>query len=686
MPNRLAAETSPYLRQHAGNPVDWYPWGSDAFERARREDRPVLLSVGYSACHWCHVMAHESFENPDIAALMNDLFVNIKVDREERPDVDTVYMQSVQAMTGHGGWPMTVFLTPAGVPFYGGTYFPPEDRLGLRGFPAILRAVAEAYRARRAQVDASAAQMLAALAPPLLPAGGAPSAASLDEAARLLVTQTDRRHGGFGAAPKFPHPMALDLMLRRYLRTGDSTLWDAAEITLDAMARGGIRDQVGGGFHRYSVDQRWAIPHFEKMLYDNAQLVPVYLHAYQLSERDDFRDVVTTTLDYMIREMRLSVGGFAASQDADSADGEGAFFVWTPAQLRDVLGDDDGALAARVFGVVEGGNFEGGGTVLSLPYAIDRVAEGIGTPPVALRQRVGEMSARLYAARGHRPAPGRDGKVVTAWNALALRAFAEAGAALARDDYVDVARQCGNFLLDAVVVDGVVHRTWLDGVAKVVGFIDDVAHLADSLLTLYEATGEARFFSAARDLATGIVARFRADDGSFYDIANDAEQLIVRPRTIDDNPVTAGQSAAAAAFTRLFAFTGEPHWLDHANEIIAPLAGAVGRAPLALSGLGAALELSVSPMREIAVTGDPDDSRTRSLLRTVFNRFDPLRVLAWGSPGDVPLLRDRPLVDGRPAAYVCSRFVCTAPVSDAAALERQLSGTEDAMHAEVRSG
>jgi len=672
MANRLARETSPYLLQHADNPVDWYPWGDEAFARARAEDRPVLLSVGYSACHWCHVMAHESFEDPDIAALMNELYISIKVDREERPDVDSIYMQAVQGMTGHGGWPMTVFLTPDAVPYYGGTYFPPAERMGLPGFPTVLRAAAEAFHTRRSEIDTAGERMRAALAPAPVAVRGAPEIAQLDQAGRLLIEQTDRRHGGFGGAPKFPHPMALDLMLRRYRATGDEALWRAAEITLDAMASGGIHDQVGGGFHRYSVDARWAVPHFEKMLYDNAQLAPVYLHAYQLSGRDELRDVCTRTLDYLAREMLLPSGGFAASQDADSPGGEGAFFVWTPAQLREVLGDDDGALAARVFGVVEGGNFEGGTTVLSVPFPIEQVAASIGVPVDQLRSRVDDMRARLYAARAARPAPGRDDKVITAWNALAMRAFAEAGAALGRDDYVTVARHVADFLLDAVVVDGTVLRTWKDGQARIIGFIEDVAHLADALLTVYEASGEARFFDAAQRLCTQVVERFRGDDGTYYDTAADAPGLIVRPRSIDDNPVTAGQSAAASAFARLHAFTGDSTWRDRGLEIITPLSSAVAQAPLALGGLAAAMEFALSPVREIAIAGEASDSSTRALLDAVWRRFDPLRVLAWGPADGVPLLRDRPARDGRAAAYVCRGFVCDAPVTDAEALVRLL--------------
>jgi uncharacterized protein YyaL (SSP411 family) len=377
MANRLAAESSPYLLQHADNPVDWFPWGDEAFARARADDRPVLLSVGYSACHWCHVMAHESFENAEIAALMNELFVSIKVDREERPDVDSIYMGAAQAMGVGGGWPLTVFLTPAGLPYYAGTYFPPQDRQGLRGFPSVLQAASAAFHGQREEIAEMGEKVRVAVAPRQLPAPGTPTAAMLDAAAKALVAQTDRARGGFGAAPKFPHPQGLDLLLRRSRANGDVALRDAALLTLDAMARGGIHDQVGGGFHRYSVDARWSVPHFEKMLYDNALLAPVYLHGYQLGMREDLLEVCTRTLDYMARELRLDGGAFAASQDADSPGGEGAFFVWTPAQLREVLGADDATLAGRVFGVVEGGNFEHGATVLSMPYPLAQVARSL---------------------------------------------------------------------------------------------------------------------------------------------------------------------------------------------------------------------------------------------------------------------------------------------------------------------
>jgi uncharacterized protein YyaL (SSP411 family) len=671
--NRLAAESSPYLLQHADNPVDWYPWGEEAFASARAGDRPVILSVGYSACHWCHVMAHESFESPEIAALMNELFVSVKVDREERPDIDTIYMSAAQAMGVQGGWPLTVFLTADGLPFFAGTYFPPEDRQGMRGFATVLRAAADAYHSQRAEVGDMGQRVREAVVPQRLPAPGEPTAALLNTAASALVAQTDRAHGGFGAAPKFPHPQALDLLLRRYRATGDTALENAATLTLDAMGRGGIHDQVGGGFHRYSVDARWSVPHFEKMLYDNALLAPVYLHAFQLTGRQDVLEVCTRTLDYMARELRLHDGGFAASQDADSPGGEGAFFVWSPAQLQDVLGADDGALAARMFGVVASGNFEHGTTVLSMPYPLAQVARSLQIDEDSLHAQIESIRNRLYAVRAARAAPARDDKVITAWNALAITAFAQAGAALTRSDYVDIARSCADFVLEHLVKDGVVFRIWNGGAARIVGFLDDAANLGDALLTLYEATGDPRYFTGALALCERIVLQHRDSDGGYFDTAADSAPLIVRPRTIDDNPVSAGQSVAATLFSRMHAFTGDDRWRECAIEIVAPLATVVGRAPLAVAGLAAAMELVIGPIREVAVAGDPADAETRALVSLVQRRFDPLAVLAWGAAGDVPLLDDRQAVGGRATAYVCRGFVCKAPVSDVSALERELN-------------
>jgi uncharacterized protein YyaL (SSP411 family) len=661
MPNRLAGETSPYLLQHADNPVDWYPWGDEAFARARVEDRPILLSVGYSACHWCHVMAHESFEDERIASLMNELFVNIKVDREERPDVDSIYMQAVIAISGHGGWPMTVFLTPIGEPYFGGTYFPPVDRQGLRGFDYVLNAAATVYRERRAEVTDAAAQLRRALEPPQLPTGSV-SAANLDAAAAQLLTQTDTRNGGFGAAPKFPHPAAIDFLLRRHRASGDRRLLDTALVSLDHMDRGGIHDQVGGGFHRYSVDAMWSIPHFEKMLYDNAQLARVYVHAHQLTGERRWRRVAEDTLDHALRELLLPGGGFASSQDADSPGGEGSYFVWAPAQLREVLGDDDGTLAARIFGVTNSGNFEGGTTVLSQPFPIAQVARSLDVDESLLLERLDGIRARLLEARALRPAPARDDKVLTSWNSLMVTALAEAGAALGRADYLDTARRCADFLLTELRPQGVVLRTWKDGVAKIGGLLEDSAFLADALISLYEASGVGAYLDAARDLVDDALQRFE-DGGVLYDTASDAEPLLVRPRTIDDNPIPAGQSVLATALLRLAALTGQNHFRESADMIMGPLAGVVARSPLAVSAMACAIDRAQAPSREVAISGPADDERTRRLVSTVHATWSPNIVLAWGD-ANVELLADRPLVDGQPAAYVCENFACQRPVTE----------------------
>jgi hypothetical protein len=674
MANRLATQSSPYLRQHAGNPVDWYPWGEEALRAAREGDRPILLSVGYSACHWCHVMAHECFENAGIAGLMNQLFVNIKVDREERPDVDAVYMEAVQAMTGRGGWPMTVFLTPGGAPYFGGTYFPPVARGGLPGFPTVLRAAHDAYREGREDVERIGSELRRALAPPPLPVGDDPSPEVVTRAVARLVEQSDARHGGFGGAPKFPHPAALELLLRRGFAGADGAAAAAVRTTLDRMLRGGIFDQLGGGFHRYSVDDRWAVPHFEKMLYDNAQLAVVYLHAHQLTGDREYRRAVEATLDYLAREMLLPEGGFASSQDADSEGVEGRYFVWTPEQVRQVLGNaDDARLACRVFGVSDNGNFEEGTSVPYLALAPDELAGELGIDREDAAQQVDARRRRLLASRSLRVAPGRDGKVVTAWNGLALRAFAEAGSALARQDYVEIAKNCADFLLAEVVVEGRLRRSWMAGAAGVNAFLEDVAYLGDGLLAVYEAIGEARYYERAAGFAEEIETRFRDPDGGYFDTAADAEPLLVRPRGLEDNPLPAGRSMAAQLFLRLAGLSGEERWRDHAREIVRPLVPAIARAPLALGSLACVLDQLVAPSREVAIVGPPDDDATRALLREVWGRRDPYRVVAWGTGGSVPLLTGRSLIDGHPAAYVCEGFVCRLPVTDPEGLAAQLS-------------
>ena len=704
MTNRLSTESSPYLRQHAGNPVDWYPWGEEALRVARETDRPILLSVGYSACHWCHVMAHESFEDAAIATLMNELFVNVKVDREERPDIDAVYMQAVQAMTGQGGWPMTVFLTPDAAPFFGGTYFPPAPRRGMPGFPAVLRAAHDAFRRNRAEVDRSAAEITGTLRAVPLPEGADPDPRVLSRAVSRLVEQSDPLSGGFGGAPKFPHPAAVELLLRHGFPGADAAAATALT-TLDRMLRGGIFDQLGGGFHRYSVDAGWAVPHFEKMLYDNAQLAAVYLHAHQLGGDVAHRRAVEATLDYLAREMLLPGGGFASSQDADTEGVEGRYFVWTAAEVGQALvggagaavaageegaggeqdavhgqpavgGEAEAALACRVFGVSPEGNFEDGRSVLSLAVSADELAAELDVGPVEAAARVGGLRRRLLAFRRRRAAPGRDDKVITSWNGLAVRAFAEAGAALDRPDYVGIARACADFLLAELVVEGRLRRTWKDGAVGVGAFLEDFACAGDGLLAVYEATGEPGYFDSALGFAEEVVARFRDPGGGYFDTAADAEPLLVRPSGLEDNPLPAGRSMAAQLFVRLAGLTGEQRWRDRALEIVRPLAPAIGRAPLALGSLACVLDQLVSPSREVAVVGAPGAPATQALLREVWRRRDPHRALAWGPAASVPLLEGRPLIAGLPTAYVCEGFVCRAPVTDPEELAAQLAAAD----------
>src|SRR5487761_941270 len=676
MANRLATESSPYLRQHSENPVDWYPWGEEALRRAREEGRPILLSVGYSACHWCHVMAHESFENPEIAALMNELFVNVKVDREERPDVDAVYMQAIQAMTGRGGWPMTVFLTPEGAPYFGGTYFPPQERAGMAGFPTVLRAAHQAYHRRRDHVERAAAEIGRALVAPPLPPGEEPAPQTMFRASARLVEQSDPDDGGFGEAPKFPHPAALELLLRRGFLAADRAAADVVRTSLDRMLRGGIFDQLGGGFHRYSVDARWAVPHFEKMHFDNAQLATVYLHAFLLSRDPEHRRAVVATLDYLVREMRLPGGGFASSQDADSEGAEGRYFVWTPAQVAEVLERrEDAEDACGIFGISEPGNFEAGESVLSLARPPAQLAAVRGITEEAAAGRIQDLRRRLLSARERRGRPARGDKGGTAWNGPALRAFAEAGTALDRPDYVAAARDCASFVLSELVVDGHLRRSWKERPSRIGGFLEDLACLGDGLIALYEATGDSAFFGRAAALAEEIVERFRDPAHGYFDTAADAEPLLVRPRGLEDNPLPAGQSMAAQLFLRLAALTGEGRWRDRCLEVVRPLVPAVARVPLAVSAIACVLDQAVSASREVAVAGPVEDPATRALLREVWRRYDPYRVLAWGKAGMVPLLTGRPTIAGLPTAYVCESFVCRSPTADPEELATQLEGS-----------
>jgi uncharacterized protein YyaL (SSP411 family) len=678
--NRLAEESSPYLLQHAHNPVDWYPWGGEAFARARDEDKPVLLSVGYSACHWCHVMERESFENEDIAGLMNRLFVNIKVDREERPDVDQIYMQAVQSMTGRGGWPMTVFLTPDGTPFYGGTYFPPVDRHGMPAFPRLLQSIAEAYRSRRDDVAESGRQLVEEMrqGERLRSSTSLLTEDVLRAAYQGLAGQFDERRGGIGQAPKFPQPMTWEFLLRFWKRSGNPHPLAMVRRTLDEMAHGGMYDQLGGGFHRYSVDDQWLVPHFEKMLYDNAQLATLYTRAWLAAGDAEYRRIAEETLDYLVAEMRHPDGGFFSAQDADSEGVEGKFFVWSPDEIQTVLGDPDVASAAlRYWGVSDGPNFEGH-SILCVPRPADAVAAELGITTDRLREQIAEARAKLYATRKGRIHPALDDKVLASWNGLALEAFAVAGRALGRADYIEVAAASGRFLTTAMVEDGRLMRSWKDGHPKITGYLEDYAMVGVGLLSLYEATFERRWLDESRRLAEDALRLFwDGERGAFFDTGTDQEALIVRPRNIFDNAVPSGASVAIEWLLRLAVLVGEERYEERALEALRPMADLMTRYPSGFGRYLAALDFHLGPVAEVALVWPSGDSMAAELLvREVFGRYLPNRVVVAAPedarPEGVPLLAERAAVGGRPTAYVCRRYVCQLPVTAPEELARQL--------------
>jgi uncharacterized protein YyaL (SSP411 family) len=671
--NRLAGETSPYLLQHAHNPVDWYPWGPEALERARREDRPILLSVGYAACHWCHVMERESFEDPDTAALMNGHFVSIKVDREERPDVDAIYMDAVQAMTGSGGWPMTVFCTPDGEPFYGGTYFPDEDRHGMPSFRRVLTAVAEAWRDRRGEALRQGRALTSAIARQAeAPASNEPLTAEvLQTAFAGLGRAFDPAWGGVGAAPKFPQPMTWEFALRCHL-LGMPGAGDMVRRTLDRMADGGMHDQVGGGFHRYSVDGRWHVPHFEKMLYDNAQLALLYLHGWQVLGDDRYRTVCARTLDALLREMRHPAGGFFSSTDADSEGVEGRFFVWSYDELVEVAGP----AVASWFGAAPDGNWEGT-NVLWTPRPPAEVAAEEGVTAEELARLVEEARPRLLERRDRRVRPGTDDKILAGWNALAIRAFAEAGRVLDESRYVDAAVAAGEFVLRELRrPDGRLLRAWREGRAGGPAYSDDVALMVVACLTLHETTLDPRWYREARALAGDLVRLFRDEaNGGFFQTGTDAEALVVRPKELFDNALPGGNSAAAEALLRIGLLEGDAE-LERAGVSALRLAReGMQRAPTGFGHALCALDMYLSTPREVAIVGAADHAGTRALAGRVWSSFRPNLVMAAGPPETtgIPLLAGRGLVDERPAAYVCERFACRRPVTDPVDLEAELT-------------
>ena len=674
MTNRLIDSNSPYLRQHADNPVDWYPWGPEALARARKENRPILLSIGYAACHWCHVMAHESFEDPETAALMNRLFVNIKVDREERPDLDAIYMRAVQAMTGQGGWPMTVALTPDGHPFFGGTYFPPEDRHGLPAFRRVLQAIASAYHERPQDVaqatsalKAMYAEQLEAAAPcgPLAPA-------FLEQAFRQVQANHDLRHGGFGGAPKFPQAPALDFALRHWRRSGEAAALALARDSFLAMARGGIHDQVGGGFHRYSVDAAWQVPHFEKMLYDNALLLQLGVHLWQATADAEIRQVVELGLQWLQREMTSADGGFYSSIDADSDGEEGRFYLWSASEIDALLGQDATLLRAY-WGVSEQGNFEGR-NILHLTQSPAASAHQLGVDAARLREALQRARGILCQARETRVKPARDDKIVAGWNGLMLRTLAQAARALNDSRYGDMARRNAERLLREHVRDGRVLR--IAGRQPIQGFLEDHAAVALGLLALYELDFDERWRRAAEQIGASMLHWFRDEQsGLFFDTASDAERLITRPRELMDNPTPSGTALAVELLLRLATLQQDEGLRQQAIHVLESFATTAGAHGMAFGHLLGCADLAIHGTTEVALIGTTDGEALQALAAELGRHYLPELVLAAGEPrqgGEVALLADRPSLDGVATAYVCKRYVCDAPTTDARELARQL--------------
>ena len=663
--NHLINESSPYLLQHAHNPVDWYPWGEQAFAKARAENKPVLLSIGYSACHWCHVMAHESFEDEDIAKLMNELFVNIKVDREERPDLDQIYMNAVQMMTHHGGWPMTVFLTPDGVPFYGGTYFPPQDRYNIPGFPRVLISVAEAYRDRQEDIAETGTSLLQELRRLSEPSGsGRPVETELLDAAYSgMVRSYDSTNGGFGGAPKFPPAMALEFLLRTYKRTANPDALRMVAHTAEKMAYGGMYDQLGGGFHRYSTDAKWLVPHFEKMLYDNALLSRFYLHYFQVSQEPLAREIAAGILDYVLREMTDPAGGFYSTQDADSEGHEGKFFVWDLDEIKSVLGAADASLFNSFYNVTAGGNFEGR-NILNVNPSAPR------PNPESLR--------KLFEHREQRIKPDRDEKIITAWNGLMLASFAEAGIILNRPDYTEAARRNAEFVLTNLTRNGFLLRTYKDGVAKYNAYLEDYAFFIEGLVTLYETTGEFRWLSEGIALTDRMIEEFWDEDGGgFFFTGKSHEALIVRSKDYFDNATPSGNSVAAAVLLRLAILTNRERYRDLAQAVFSEMADSARRYPSGFGYALSAMDFFLSSPKEVAIVGK-DAADIQPLLQEVWRKYLPNKVVAPNFipesdlSGSIPLLQNRPLLEGRATAYVCQHYACQQPVTATSDLESQL--------------
>lgn len=667
--NRLATQTSPYLLQHANNPVDWYPWGPEALAKAQAEDKPVFLSIGYAACHWCHVMAHESFENPAIAALMNQHFINIKVDREERPDLDSIYMDAVVALTGHGGWPMSVFLTPSGQPFYGGTYYPPTRRGGMPAFTDILNGIHDAWLNRRDTVLDGGQEVINHIQG--AETGGLTGAddlkpSTLAEAAKAVFSQFDWRHAGWGQAPKFPQPMTVEFLLRHHLSTGDPLALEMVTKTLDAMLKGGMYDQLGGGFHRYSTDAVWLVPHFEKMLYDNSQLARAYLHAWQVTHNPEYKRCVEEILDYVLREMTDPTGGFYSTQDADSEGEEGKFFIWDESEIDDLLGKD-AELFKGCYGISSGGNFEGR-NILFVANSLEAVAGRYKLNVSEVGESLARSKSILFREREKRVHPGLDDKVLSGWNGLMLAAFAEAARILDRSDYLAAAQANARFLLQQMrTPQGRLYRTWRKGEAKLNGYAEDYAAVCEGLLTLYESDFDVAWFAAAQELADTLLTHFADPAGGFFDTSDDHEALVFRPKSLQDNAVPSGNSLAVTALLKLGSLTGEGRYTDAAEKILRQVQPALAKYPTGFGQWLVALSYALSGPREIAIVGDVSATATRVLLSEIWSAFRPFQVTAVGTAATpIPLLFDRRQLNGQTTVYVCEHFACRTPVTDLA--------------------
>ena len=682
MPNKLMNETSPYLLQHANNPVDWHPWGDEALQKARSENKPIFLSIGYAACHWCHVMEHESFEDPQTAQLMNAHFVSIKVDREERPDLDGIYMNAVVTMTGQGGWPMSVFLTPDGEPFYGGTYFPPAPRYGMPSFKEVLSAVARTWETERSEIQRVGRELTQHLRESSSwsgAAGGAPQPETLQQAAQTLVDTYDWNQGGWGRAPRFPQPMAIEFLMLQATRgmehSGQRAL-DAASHALSMMSRGGMYDVVGGGFHRYSVDDTWLVPHFEKMLYDNGQLALAYLHGHLLTGSLWFRQVCTETLDFITREMTHPLGGFFSSLDADSEGEEGKYYVWSREEIDAALPDPaDRDLLYQVYPVTPQGNFEGK-NIFQRTVNMEELARQIGIAEEEMTRRLDAVHRQLYAARERRARPATDDKVLVSWNALALRAFAQAARYLKREDYLQTARKNAAFLLDVMMVDGRLMRAWRDGQSRHAAFLEDYAGLALALLDLYQTDPDPRWFQAARQLCEEMVQHFRDPQGGFFDTREDAAGLITRPKEIQDNATPSGNAQAAGALLMMAAFDERGEWQALAEQMLAPLRELMVRHPTAFGFWLQDLDFAVGPVRQVALVGPREHPQTQAMEERVWQTYRARIVVARSvgepAPNGPSLLHERVKIQGEPTAYVCQGFTCNLPARDANTLLSQL--------------